>query len=388
MKKIYDKILLYLQEDSIPLRVFLFRLFCISISLLCFFLVIPSNFIQEVSPYLNPVVAVYAIALLVLYRISLAGTHLIKTLYILTLILLNISWFINGGSTGSISYFYLCTVIIPIVLFYGNTRSAMLLLMVLNYSTLIFVEMHFPSLIVPFVTSNDRYFDLLTGFAVSVLMTLLIFRVVVSGYDRKLLQHEKSEEELNRYRLNLEKLVQEQAGEIRISEQRYRSFIENASDIIFTLSPEGIVIYVSPNATDTLGYDLDEIIGKSFVPYVHPEDVASCFSLLKLVLETKTKQNDIEFRLLHKNGNWIWYSANGSALHDNADNQVSFLGIGRDISYRKLAEEALRKSEEKFRLLYESAGDSISVIDYQGRVLTINPYGPVSYTHLTLPTKA
>jgi len=331
--------------------------------------------LQEVSPYLNPVVAVYAMTLLVLYRISLAGTHLIKTLYILTLILLNISWLINGGSTGSIAYFYLTSVILPIVLFTGKTRSAMLLLMILNYSTLIFVEMRFPYLIVPFATSNDRYFDLLTGFAVSVLIILIIFRVVVSGYDRKLLQHEKSEEELEHYRLNLEKLVQEQAREINQSEQRYRSFIENASDIIFTLSSEGIVLYVSPNATDALGYELDEVVGKSFAPFVHHDDVAHCFSLLKLVLETNVKQNDIEFRILHKHGTWIWYSANGSVLHDTANNQVSFLGIGRDISYRKMTEETLRKSEEKFRLLYESAGDSISVIDYQGRVLTVNPYG-------------
>ncbi|MDD5285090.1 MAG: response regulator [Desulfuromonadaceae bacterium] len=143
---------------------------------------------------------------------------------------------------------------------------------------------------------------------------------------------------------NLEK----RAKELEKSELRFRSFVENVNDIVFTLSTEGVFTYVSPNWKDTFGYELADTIGKPFVPFVHPDDVINCFSFLKLVLETGEKQKDVEYRVLHKNGTWIWYSARGSILLDPEDNQISFLGIGRDISKRMQAEEESLTLERQF----------------------------------------
>ncbi len=86
--------------------------------------------------------------------------------------------------------------------------------------------------------------------------------------------------------------------ELKKSEFRFRSFIENAIDVVFSLTSEGVFTYVSPNWKDVLGYELDETIGISFVSFVHPDDVANCFAFLQLVMTTGKKQSDVEYRVL------------------------------------------------------------------------------------------
>ena len=149
------------------------------------------------------------------------------------------------------------------------------------------------------------------------------------------------------------KLVQREAALLK-SEERFRSFVENANDIVFSLSTEGVFTYVSPNWKDAFGYELDETIGKPFILFVHPDDVATCFAALQKTLETGEKQSGIEYRVLCRDGTLIWYSANGALLHDTDKNEVSFLGIGRDISERKNAEKALRESEEQLKTSEEN----------------------------------
>jgi len=156
------------------------------------------------------------------------------------------------------------------------------------------------------------------------------------------------------------------------SEERFRAYVENATDIIFALSPEGVFTYVSPNWKDIFGYELDETVGKPFAPFVHPDDVAVCSAFLQLVLKSGERQNDVEYRVLRKNGTWVWYAASGSPMHDPESHAVSFLGIGRDISRQKQAEAALRQSESLFKSLIETTDTGYVVIDKAGKVLDAN----------------
>jgi PAS domain S-box-containing protein len=148
---------------------------------------------------------------------------------------------------------------------------------------------------------------------------------------------------------------------LQSSEQRFRSFVENVNDIVFALTPEGIFSYVSPNWTEAFGYDLDETIGHPFAPFVHADDVPKCQEYLKQVLETGNKHAGVEYRVLHKNGGWIWYKANGSITRDVESDTDLFIGIGRDISEKKKAEETLRQSEEKFSAAFHASPDAITL---------------------------
>ncbi len=132
------------------------------------------------------------------------------------------------------------------------------------------------------------------------------------------------------------KIVERKQAEevLREREERFRSFVENANDIIFSLNPAGIFNYVPPSWTERFGYDVAETIGQSFEGFVHPDDVEPCRIFLKRVFETGEKQSGVEYRVRHKNGTWIWYTANG-ALDSK---RTSLIGIGRDITECKQAE--------------------------------------------------
>ncbi|MHC0066434.1 PAS domain S-box protein [Nostoc sp. UIC 10890] len=125
------------------------------------------------------------------------------------------------------------------------------------------------------------------------------------------------------------------------SDAKFRSIVENAHDIIFALTIEGIFSYVSPNWTDILGHEVGEVEGKSFIPLVHPDDLPICADYLQRLLTTSEKQDAIEYRVKHKNGSWRWHTSNLSAIKDANGNVVNFVGICYDTTDRKQAEEAL-----------------------------------------------
>ncbi|WP_445637833.1 histidine kinase [Nostoc sp. DSM 114161] len=122
---------------------------------------------------------------------------------------------------------------------------------------------------------------------------------------------------------------------------QFRTIIENANNILFALTPEGIFSYVSPNWTDILGYEVAEVEGKSFSLFVHPDDLSMCAEYLQRVVATGEKQDAIEYRIKHKNGSWRWHTSNSSATRDANGNVLSFVGICYDTTDRKQAEETL-----------------------------------------------
>lgn len=150
-------------------------------------------------------------------------------------------------------------------------------------------------------------------------------------------------------------------GKLQKSEQRFRSFVENVNDVLFALTPSGVFTYVSPQWKEVFGYELGETLGHLFVPFVHPDDVPSCFTFLKKVFETGKKQSGVEYRVLCKNGTYLWYKANASLILDPVSGAPTLVGIGRDITERKQAEKTLRQSEEKFSAAFRSSPDAVTL---------------------------
>jgi PAS domain S-box-containing protein len=136
---------------------------------------------------------------------------------------------------------------------------------------------------------------------------------------------------------------------LRQSEQRFRSLVENANDIIYLLTPDGVFTYVSPNWTDVLGHEVSEIVGTNFAPRVHPDDIDRCYVFLNTVLETGEKQSGIEYRVKHKDGSWRWHTSNASSLEDNEGNVMNFVGIARDITEKKRAQLDLEHAHRELR---------------------------------------
>ncbi|MEG4231081.1 EAL domain-containing protein [Microcoleus sp. Pol11C3] len=128
---------------------------------------------------------------------------------------------------------------------------------------------------------------------------------------------------------------------LRQSEQRFRSLIENATDITIILDGEGIFRYISPSVKRILGYAPHQAIGRSALEIVHPDDSAAITETLhKAIKNPKRSQCPVEYRVRHRNGSWCYVEAVATnLLYDPA---VKGIVINcHDITQRKLAEEKL-----------------------------------------------
>ncbi|MBF1999647.1 MAG: PAS domain S-box protein [Synechococcales cyanobacterium M58_A2018_015] len=149
---------------------------------------------------------------------------------------------------------------------------------------------------------------------------------------------------------------------LRESEALFRSIVESADDLIYMISPEGIFSYVSPQWATILGHEPRTIIEQSFVPFVHPEDLPSCFEVLKQVASGE-KGRLSEFRAFHQNGSQRWLTANLSPVKDAQGRVLYCLGIARDITEQKQAEAVLQEQEQFLRSIYDGVDHSIFVVD-------------------------
>ncbi len=133
---------------------------------------------------------------------------------------------------------------------------------------------------------------------------------------------------------------------LRESEARYRSIVENTSDLIAILSLDGTFIYASPNYADILGYEPAELQGQPWAPLIHPNDLDMLTQFADQITHTSTSMTSPEYRICTKQGEWRWYDSAASCVRDEDDTPLYLVSIGRDISDRIHTEETLRRAKE------------------------------------------
>ncbi len=136
---------------------------------------------------------------------------------------------------------------------------------------------------------------------------------------------------------------------LRESEERFRNYVEKANDIIYALKPDGTFSYVSPNWKEILGHDVSEVEGKSFVPFIHPDDLAACKEFFENVIIHGKKQSGIEYRVMHKNGKWRWHTSSASPLKDDQGKVLSYIGVAHDITKMKEIMQDLEKTNKNLK---------------------------------------
>jgi PAS domain S-box-containing protein len=145
------------------------------------------------------------------------------------------------------------------------------------------------------------------------------------------------------------------AGEaLRESEERFRSLIQNSSDLITVLEPDGIIRYESPSVERVLGYHPEERIGKKTFDFVHPEDEGRVQSTFTEALDDPGQvQRPVEFRWRHKDGAWRHMETiRINLLHDPTVEGV--VSNSRDITERKQSEERLQRSLDALVTIHEA----------------------------------
>lgn len=159
---------------------------------------------------------------------------------------------------------------------------------------------------------------------------------------------------------------------LRRSEEHFRLLIENASDIITTISEDGIIQYQSPSAQHIFLYDAEEMIDTSLFSYIHPDDSPDIVTQLTHLLRNPHEKILVEARFQKKDDSWCVLQVLGT----NMTHDPTIGGIvlnSRDVTIQKEAEKALIQTENRFRDLFEASQDAIFVEDYRGNVLDANP---------------
>lgn len=161
---------------------------------------------------------------------------------------------------------------------------------------------------------------------------------------------------------------------LRESEQRFRALTENSLDTVTILAADGTIRYMSASVVRELGWTSEEIQGRSIFDFIHPDDQPGVLAQLQRLIEGEPQSMDtIELRFRHKDGSWRVLE---SLVQNHLDEPAvdGLVANSRDITERKAAEEALRTSEERFRLMVESVKDyAIILLDPDGRIVEWNP---------------
>jgi PAS domain S-box-containing protein len=176
-------------------------------------------------------------------------------------------------------------------------------------------------------------------------------------------KRKQAEENLTRAKDELEIKVRERTAELSESEEKYRSVVDNASELIVVYQ-EGIK-FINDMGLKMIGYSRQELLSRPFIDFIHPADKAMMAERSKRRASGETVPNSYEFRIIHEDGSTRWLSVN--AVFIQWQGKLATLGLMSDITSRKNMEEELKnyaqkitqvQEEERKRIAYELHDDT------------------------------
>ncbi|HDP80537.1 MAG TPA: response regulator [Spirochaetes bacterium] len=157
---------------------------------------------------------------------------------------------------------------------------------------------------------------------------------------------------------------------LRQSEEKYRSLVEDISDMVYTVDEYGHITYISPVVKELFQYSPEELMGKNFAEYIHPDDIPRMKeSIIKIMAGTRNEPH--EYRFAARSGEYRWMRASSRSITAGGK-FAGFRGVMTDISAVKLADQRLHRSEQRFRSIIEQAADEIFVHGMDGKLIDVN----------------
>jgi PAS domain S-box-containing protein len=164
------------------------------------------------------------------------------------------------------------------------------------------------------------------------------------------------------------KLVEER---VRESEERFRGTFANAAVGIGHVGLDGRWLRFNDRLCDITGYPRDELSVLTFQDITHPDDLKTDLDHLRALLAGESERYTMEKRYIRRDRTPIWVNLTVSLIR-SAGMPAYFISVIEDISLRKLAEERVRESEERFRAVIEQASEAILIADLGGTYREVN----------------
>ena len=153
---------------------------------------------------------------------------------------------------------------------------------------------------------------------------------------------------------------------------RLRLLVANSTDMLARHAPDGRYRYVSPVCQELLGYEPDELVGRSAYEFIHPDDVAAVKAVHEAVLDGR-RLRAAEYRIRDRHGHDVWFETTGHSIRDPVtDEIVEIQTSSRDVTRRKQVEAQLRESERRFRLAMADAPIGMALVELDGRAVEVN----------------
>jgi PAS domain S-box-containing protein len=159
---------------------------------------------------------------------------------------------------------------------------------------------------------------------------------------------------------------------LRKSEERFRSLTESTSDWIWETDKDGRYTYSSPKIKDLLGYEPEEVIGKTPFEFMPQEEAERISVIFRSIVKSQKPFADLENANLHKNGKRVILETSGIPIFNGEGELAGYRGIDRNITERKRSEEKLKHTLSLLETTIDSTADGILVVDRQGTMVRYN----------------
>ncbi len=159
---------------------------------------------------------------------------------------------------------------------------------------------------------------------------------------------------------------------LRGSEEKYRSILESIREGYFELNLDGNYTFANEASCRYLGYTKEELIGMNYRRHMDEETAKKMYQSYYELYRTGNPIEILELEAIRKDATKAIYETSVSLIRDNEGKPVGFRGVSRDITERKKMEEALRRSEEKYRHILENMEEGCFEIDLVGNFTFVN----------------